>query len=401
MNILQLCNKVPYPPKDGGCMAMNALTEGLIREGNTVKVLAINTKKHFVDLDKLPSAYLAKTRIESVFIDTDVKFGNAFINLFKSDSYNINRFYSKSFENRLIAILKDEQFDIVQLESLYVSMYCDVIRAHSKAKIVLRAHNIEHQIWERNAYTCGNPIKKGYLYFLAKRLKKYELESLKNYDALLSITSIDNDFLVRSGFMKPSIIIPFGIEFKQLNETKVDQEFFSVFHIGAMDWTPNIAGVNWFLDNVWERLVDAYPQLKFYLAGKNLNANALHLLNRKNVFVVGEVENAAAFMLSKGIMIVPLMSGGGMRVKVIEGFSLGKTIVTTSVGAEGVDYEKGKHCLIANNADEFITAIGKCIENKTYCLEMGKNAAQLANEHYNNIDICKKLNTFYQRILQN
>ena len=91
MNILQLCNKVPYPPKDGGCIAMNNLTQGLLDQGHTVKVLSVNTKKHFIDIEKLPQQYRSKTNIEAVFIDTEIKMTQAFLNLFTDKSYNIQR----------------------------------------------------------------------------------------------------------------------------------------------------------------------------------------------------------------------------------------------------------------------------------------------------------------------
>src|SRR5580693_8877194 len=119
MKILQVCNKVPFPPKDGGCIAMNNITQGLIEQGHKVKVLAINTEKHFTDIETLPNEYRSKTNMEAVFIDTKVKVIPAFLNIFTNESYNISRFYSKEFEEKLINILKNETFDIVQLESLY------------------------------------------------------------------------------------------------------------------------------------------------------------------------------------------------------------------------------------------------------------------------------------------
>ena len=117
MKILQLCHKVPFPPKDGGCLAMHNLTIGLIDEGHEVKVLSINTKKHFVDISKLSEKYTQASQIEAVYVDTDVKIVEAFVNLFKDESYNISRFYSLDFEKKLIEVLKQNKFDIVQLES--------------------------------------------------------------------------------------------------------------------------------------------------------------------------------------------------------------------------------------------------------------------------------------------
>ncbi|MDO9188014.1 MAG: glycosyltransferase family 4 protein [Bacteroidia bacterium] len=399
MNILQLCNKVPYPPKDGGCIAMNNLTQGLLDLGHTVKVLSVNTKKHFIDIEKLPQEYRSKTNIEAVFIDTEIKITQAFLNLFTDKSYNIQRFYSANFENKLIEILQSKTFDIVQLEGLYVSMYVDAIRKYSKAKIVFRAHNVEYKLWEHATQLATNPLKKAYLKLLTKRLKQYELNSLPTFDAIATITKKDENHFKRAGFLKAMETLPFGIDLKNtIENNSVQEEYPSVFHIGAMDWQPNIEGLDWFLNNVWDKLNAKHPQLKLYLAGRNMSAD-LKRSNKPNVIIVGEVENAQEFIESKGLMIVPLLSGSGMRVKIIEGLALGKTIVTTSIGAEGIDCENNKNCIIADDATTFAEAISKCISEKTFYNEIGKNAKILALQQYNNADICKRLVQFYQKIL--
>ncbi len=398
MKILQLCNKVPFPPKDGGSIAMNNLTQGLTAEGHSLKILAVITPKNFIDIEKLPAEYRLKTNIEAVFIDTEIKISEAFLNLFTTKSYNIERFYSKTFEQKLIHVLKSEQFDVIQLESLYVSMYAAVIRRYSKAKIVLRAHNVEHKIWERSAEAAKNPLKKAYLKLLAKRLKKYELKNLNTFDAIAAITKGDEIYFKKSSNVKAIETFPFGIDFKNYIENNSPQEEpLSLFHIGAMDWQPNVEGINWFLNNVWEKLHAAHPSLKLYLAGKNMSSELKHL-NKPNVVIAGEVKSAMEFMQSKGIMIVPLLAGGGMRVKIIEGMSLGKTIISTSIGAEGIDCENNKNCIIADDEAEFIAAVNRCLSDKIFCSEIGKNAKMLAVKQYNNADICRRLTQFYQSL---
>jgi glycosyltransferase involved in cell wall biosynthesis len=398
MKILQLCSKPPYPPKDGGSIAMNILTQGLLNEGHSVKVLAICTPKLNIKIEDIDLAYRQKTNYESVFIDTTIKPLAVILNLFSTKSYNIVRFYSKEFNDKLIEIFKTQEFDIIHLETLWVSPYLDTLRKYSKAKIVLRSQNIEYKIWERMAYYCSNPIKKHYLKLLSRRLKKYENGLINSYDGIATITELDNTTLLKDGCKIPIIHIPFGIDLEKYKEDKSNLDSPSIFHIGAMDWRPNSDGIEWFLKNCWSKISTKYPTIKLYLAGRNM-PDWLKNLEMKNVVIEGEVSDSHKFINSKSIMIVPLASGGGMRVKIIEGMALGKTIISTAVGSEGIDYENKKNILIANTEDEFTTAISNCLDDKLYSESLGENARKLIESKYDNAIICKRLSDFYKKLI--
>jgi len=397
MKILQVCSKSPFPPVDGGSLAMNALTQGLIKNGCEVYVLAVSTPKHFIDETKLDNDYKLKTNFQSEFIDTSVKGLDAFLNLFSTQSYNIIRFYSKAFEDKMISIIEKNNFDIIHLESLWMSVYVQAIRNKTKAKIVLRSHNVEYLIWQRLANDCTNPVKKWYFKLLEKRLKKYEYDLLNKFDAILPITDIDLKYYQKMGASVPLLNIPFGIDMDNYKVDNTQTEYPAIFHIGAMDWMPNVNGINWFLKNVWNNILQTNSQVKLYLAGRNMPSDFAN--NIKNVVVEGEVDDSKRFINSKSIMIVPLTSGGGMRIKIIEGMALGKTIISTSVGAEGIVCENNKHIIIADSADEFKKALLKCISDKTFCEQIGKNAFALAHEKYDNFVICAGLMQFYKTLM--
>lgn len=398
MKILQICSKIPFPPKDGGSIAMDILTHGLINAGNQVDVLALNTPKHFIKLEDVDVNYRNKTNYELVFIDTNVKPLDAITNLFTNKSYNISRFYSLEFEKVLVEKLKLTNYDVVHLETLWVAPYVDVIRKISKAKIVLRSQNIEFMIWERLAEDTNNPLKKWYLKLLAKRLKAYEYEVLNKFDAIATITELDSDTYKKMGCTSPIIHIPFGIDLQKYKVDTTHLQKPSVFHIGAMDWRPNADGINWFLKNIWIKVSEKNSSIKLYLAGRNMPEWLLQL-KMKNVVIEGEVADSHQFINSKSIMIVPLNSGGGMRVKIIEGMAFGKTIISTAVGAEGIEYENEKNILIANTEEEFSEAILKCLTNQELSDSIGINARELAETKYDNQVICNKLSEFYKNLI--
>jgi len=398
MNILLICNKSPYPPKEGGPIAMNTIVEGLVDSGHKTKILAVNSFKYSVDINSIPDDYKEKTQIEGIFLDLRIKPLDAFLNLFTSKSYHVQRFISKEFEDKVIEILSKNKYDIIQLETLYIAPYIETIRKHSNAKVILRAHNIEHLIWDRITKTTKNPIKKFYLSHLSKTLKKYELESLDKFDGIATITKTDAEFFKKTGTKTPIVDIPFGINLNKFQLSDAEYEFPSLFHIGSMNWMPNEEGIDWFLKKVWDLVNEKMPDLKFYLAGREMPD---WLLNNKktNVEVVGEVENAQDFINSKAIMIVPLFSGSGIRIKIIEGMALAKTIISTKLGAEGIHYEDNKNILIANSPEEYVDQIEKCIKSKELCETIGVNARKLIEEEYDNKKIIGKLVDFYEKII--
>jgi len=399
MNILQICNKPPFPPQDGGSIGMNNITNGLLDFNHKVKVIAVNPPKHFVNINDLPPDYVSSTRLELVYMDTSVKLFAAFKNLFTSQSYHIQRFISEEFDSRLISILKNETFDIVQIESIFLMSYMDTIRKYSKAKVILRSPNIEYLIWKRMTKTAINPLKKWYLSILTKRLKKFEFSQLNKADAVYTVTINDMDFYKSHGCKVPITFIPTGIDMtKKLDVDFNKVEFPSIFHIGALDWLPNQEGIQWFLKNVWDRVHLAFPQLKFYIAGRN-TPQWLFNINKPNVEVLGEIADAGEFISSKSIMLVPLMSGSGMRVKIIEGMMLGKAIISTTIGVEGIIYQSDGNILIANSPDEFFNAISRCVQNRSFCEEIGKKALLNAENNYDNNLLTKKLIRFFEEIM--
>jgi hypothetical protein len=174
MRILQVCNKPPYPPRDGGSIAMFSLARSLCRLGHQVTVLTMFTRKHRLTAGQ-KQEFAKFMDIHSIYVDTSPRWFSLLCNLIFSDKpYHVLRFISKEFEAKLCLILKAEKFDVVQLEGLYLTPYIAAIRQNSQAHIVLRAHNVEHEIWDRIADGEENMFRKAYLHSLASRIRYFE-----------------------------------------------------------------------------------------------------------------------------------------------------------------------------------------------------------------------------------
>lgn len=396
MRILQITNKFPYPPKDGGAIATFNLTRDFSHLKHSVTVLAINTPKHYFNIKDLPQKIQQLAEFHTVYIDTSISFVSAFFNLLiSSKPYIAVRFISKKFRNYLVYLLKNNEYDVIQLEGLYVCPYLTTIRSHSKALVSYRAHNIEHEIWDRTAHQEKNIFKKLYFNILAKRLKEFELSYLNTYDVLLPITSRDAEHFNQMGNFKPHHVTPTGVNINQSADSQT-VETLSMFHLGGLDWKPNQEGLIWFVSKVLPKVVRKYPDTKFYIGGRNSPEWLGKKLQHPNVMYLGEITDASNFIKSKAIMIVPLFAGSGMRIKIVEGMALGKTIITTSIGEEGIGAEHKKNILIADNAEQFYYYIDLCFSKPELIKEIGENAAEFSKKHFDNKAITKGLITFYE-----
>lgn len=396
MRILQLCIRVPYPPVDGGSIAMYNLQKSLHQNGAKLKVLSFNTIKQLADLDSLDKDYRDMTRIEGIYLDNRIKPFAALFNIFTGESYHIIRFIRRDFEEALIRILKEETFDIIQLESLYMIPYMEAIRKFSNAKVVLRTHNIEHLIWQRLADASTNPLRRWYLNLLSERLRHYEQWALNRVDAIAAMTPEDAQTLKDLGAEVPTCIAPVGVD---ISEYPVYEhpDSKTVFHLGAMDWMPNQEGVHWFLNQVWPKVLTKVPEAKLRLAGKKM-PDYLKAYASSSVEVNDFVEDGKLFMGQGGIMIVPLFSGSGMRVKIVEGMAMGKSIVSTSIGAEGIGGNAGEDYLVANDAESFTETIIKLLQQPSLQKEIGDKARQFATLTFDNKAIGQRLIQFYEEV---
>lgn len=377
-------------------MAMNSLIMGMVKAGHQVKVLAVNSEKYNVDPASIPHEYLKSTGLELVQLDLRIKIIPALITMLRRRSYHVERFISDAFRNTLIRILRQHTFDVVQLETVFVAPYIDDIRKHSKAIVILRAHNIEHLIWRRMSLQTRNPIKRLYLKDLARTLMKFEKSAINKVDGVVAITRKDASFF-RATTHKPVIDLPFGVFSGQIAADAPPIKGKKLFHIGAMNWMPNEEGMRWFLDDIWPELHRLYRGLNITLAGRYM-PDWLKTGYKPGLEVVGEVEDALSFIALHDVAIVPLRSGSGIRIKIIEAMAAGKAVVATSVGAEGILYTHNENIFIANKLHEFIEFAELLTSNPDKVAHIAAGGLKLVKDHYNNDALVARLLVFYGEV---
>lgn len=395
MKALILCNKFPYPATDGSSIAIMRMIDTMLAANIQVALFSLNTKKHFKDARALKRAYSGKLDITSIDVLTDITASNTLANLITGQPFHVSRFFVSEVSERLEKLLQNDTFDIIQFEGIFMGPYLDIVRKNSTAKCVLRPHNIEYRIWERFIKSEKNGLKSLYLQLQTRRLKKYEIEIIPQFDGIVPISDADRAY-IESFTDSPILTIPCATDLKKYKESPSEKANF--FHIGAMDWMPNVSGIEWFLDKVWPLVIAKLPNATFNLAGR-LMPDSLMTNSQKGVTVIGEVESALTFYKENGILVVPLLSGSGIRIKIIEGMSYGKAIVSTTIGAMGINLNANEDIVISDTPEDFADAMIQLHEDKDLRLALGKSARSLAQRKFDVNALGKQISEFYNRLL--
>jgi len=378
--ILIITNRIPYPLNDGGNLAMHAMVMGYHNAGWEVYLLAMNTVRHYVDPSALHGRYDHLDGFEWVDFDNQVRPLPLVKNLlFSKQPEHVDRFYRDEFEQRILKIIHAFKPNVVQIESVYLTTYLPAIKQHSNALTILRVHNIEYHVWHTLARTIKNPLKKLYFKDLAKRIRKFEKRAWTKYDLLMPITAKDASLIERVSEVKAMMVASFGVSLHK--PARVVPEQWNGYHIGAMDWIPNRDGIKWFLDKVWPMVARSKPEFEFFFAGRNM-PDSFTKLAVSGVHCLSEVPSADDFIADKKILIVPLWSGSGIRVKILEAMAAGKVVITTVAGIKGIDAKPQQHYLLANDPEDFVKAIVWCLDHKDEAQAMAMQAQNMVMTHY-------------------
>lgn len=394
IHILQVTNRIPWPLNDGGNIATYNVSRFLHRNGHRVVLASLNTNKHHQD----PAVLKEIDEVHAIDIDTSLTAVGLLKGLFSRQPYNVERFRSEEFAELLARLVTENQFDIIQLEGSYLSLYIEGVRKHTDCPIVMRSHNVEFKIWERLAANTSNPLKRFYLKNLAGKIKNFEVKLIPACDGIIPIAGQDTDFYREAGFKGHLKTINGGVDLETFKPSVPPHFAPTICFLGSLEWQPNVQGLRWFLDQVWPAVHAAHPEAEFHVAGKNPPPE-LEKLSVPGMRFHGMVPDAPAFLDASHIFVVPLFSGGGMRMKIVEAMANGKCTVSTRIGAEGIAYKDEHDILLAEEANEWIGILNDLLTSQHKSVEIAKNGMQLAQGKYSWEAIVAQFEAFYREVL--
>lgn len=374
MKILQIATKVPYPQRDGSRVGIFNLTRQYLKHGASVHFAAPVSDENVDPAFTSLVCFTPLPEIEGYTVVGGIK------NLFSANPYNLERYFNEEGLERLSKVYADGSFDIVHIDHLHMSRYGLALKERFGAKVVLREHNFESEIMGRVSMHVGNPLVRFYAGLQYSRMLKLESDVLAKVDVVLPISEADEKKMLKLVPGMKTFVVPAGVDFEKFvpfDSPAPDR----VLLLSSFDWLPNVDSFRFYMKKILPALRRKAPNIRTIIAGKATEKLSPSEIG-EGCDVAGYVDDFNEFAAMASIAVIPLRIGSGIRIKLLELMALGMAVVSTSVGAEGIDVEDGKHLLLADSPDEFAEKIVLLNSSPDLRRELGDNARKLVSEKY-------------------
>lgn len=392
MKILLVASKPPYPPADGGAVATWQMALGLVENGHRVHALAMATAKH-PDTTAESAAPPEGLTVEYVPVDTRASLAGVLANLPSRLPYSAVRFDQPDFTARLHERVHRFAPDVVQFDTLPPASDVAAVRAAGPARVVLRPLDLERRLWAQRAAAARWPQRLWWA-AQARRYAAFERACWQSADGLIALNP-ELHALCGSETGRPVLLLPPAVSVPPAPPAPGPAQ--AVFHIGAMDWWPNVDGVRWLLADVWPRVRAAEARAELYLAGRRLVALP-EAQGLPGVQVDGEVQDASAYSLRHGVLVVPVRAGTGVRNKIIEALALARAVVSTPVGASGLGLEPERHLLVAEQAPDLAGALLRCVRDPQLVARLGQAGWEFALQNWSRGPLMRRAVRFFESL---
>jgi polysaccharide biosynthesis protein PslH len=334
---------------------------------------------------------------------TDMPFCRRIISVNKPPSYTVGKlirgvvgpwplpilnYYSAEMAAVIEQVRREENFDIVHFDGVHMASYEPLFRnsSHPDTRCVFDWHNIESEAMKRYTVETKSVAKKLYARTMVPRLQELEIALLKNAFGHIVCSKREEAELRTRVPGARVIVIPNGVDTASYTNTAAGLRWppRSIIFVGAMNYYPNIDAAISFAREVWPRFLSLFPGCRLTLVGSDPVPAVLALRDIEGVEVTGTVDDVRRFYRDADVALVPLRLGGGTRLKILEAMAAGVPVISTSVGAEGLDVQPGLNILIADERDPetWVRAMISLGESDRRREEMTASARQLVRERY-------------------
>lgn len=383
MNILFLSTRSPYPLISGHSLRTYHILKGAAQKHNVTLITFVQLPEHELKEENLVHLRSLCKAVYPFKIPTDysklkIALG-LLMNLFSSKPFVAEKYDVPEVRNKIREILSKEHIDLVHVDMLPLSVYIDEFKDIPK---ILVNHNVESTRLYRWYQTEPNLVKKTYLGIQYPKLMVFEKSAMEQFDCCVVVSEKDKELLREMGVKNNVVVVPNGTDttfFKPIGRKKIEN---SVLWLGHMDVHTNQDAVLYFWREIFPLLQKQYPQVRMTFVGTAPPREIAAAAGRNgNIEVTGFVNDVRPYLDEAAVMVVPLRIGSGTRLKILDAMAMGKAIVSTSVGCEGLKVTNGEDILIADDPGDFVKKVVELLCNEALRCKLSENALKFSQEY--------------------
>ena len=402
MNILLLSPWLPWPLHDGGRIRIFETLRYLSRH-HSVTLVTLVCQNEEAQHASAVSGFCENIVTSVLSNKTGAVFSRLSKGVFSNRPLVQSFYYDPSLARRIRDLTATVAYDIVQVEFPFLTPYLEAVKPRGYAKRILSMHNIESLRFERelqlSRWGKRRMVLLGDHYFF----RSWEEKAIREFDGIVTVSELERGWVQRHAPGATVEVIPNGVDSVYFSPAPClpSKENPYIVFTGAMDYPPNVDAAGWFCAEVFPPLQRKISTLGFKIVGRNPAPQVLDLGKRHGVEVTGTVADIRSYVTGALALVVPLRSGGGTRLKILEAMAMERPVISTSVGAEGLEITPGTDILIADNAEQFVIHIERLVKSLEESKNLGTAGRRLVVEKYDWRVCLSGLDRLYSTLLEN
>jgi sugar transferase (PEP-CTERM/EpsH1 system associated) len=379
MRLLFLDEEFPYPLNSGKRIRSYSLVTRLARR-HAVDYLAFGRPAD----DATRALAAAGVGVHPVDVELPAKSGAGFywrllMNLFARDPFSVTNHRHRLFAERVEALTASGGYDAIVCEW---TPYVQYVRRRDGTPRIVCAHNIEHRIWQRLTAQQTNPLRRIYAGIQAVKWRRFEQDVFSWIDGAAAVSTLERDAMLAVNPDLATAVVDNGVDLETFRPDGGAGDDRRLVFVGSLDWLANQDAVQHCVEDIMPLVRRLLPDVRLTLVGRNPTPAIRALDGRDGIAVTGTVPDVTPYVREAAVFLVPLRVGGGSRLKILEALAMGRAVVSTSVGAEGLDVEDGRHLVIADAPHDFARAVADLAGDPDRRRRLGEQGRRLVEERY-------------------
>jgi glycosyltransferase involved in cell wall biosynthesis len=401
MKILFVATNLPVPPNNGQAIRSLSIIQALESSGHELSFISFANKGGMENLHPLSSFCRSIDLLEREMINLtqQADYLRRIGFLLALRSFSVERFRSVAMREKIQNKLQTTRFDLILSDGIYALTNVP----QTKVPIALNCHNIEYAILERYSQLERNPLKQYYAKIESHLMRIAERHRCHRAALALVCSQVDLEILRMLHSDLPVFVVPNVIDTDLIRpvEGSIRQSSNPVLLFqGGMDWYPNRDAVEYFIRMILPRVRTDCPKARFIVAGRNPPAQFIEKFRSDPLIeFTGTVPDMRPYLAAASVVIVPLRLGGGTRIKILEACAAGKPIVSTSIGAEGLNLEAGKEIILADNPAEFARSVINLLQDPARCEVLARSSRSAVVERYSHLTLKQSLDALISNLV--